>query len=62
MDDTGPDTVLCEFEENVAYVDDRYEIAVPWKKGKVDKLMNNEIQACTRLTNLTHKLSRTRPA
>ena len=44
-DNTGPDTVLCEFEENVAYVDGRYEVALPWKKGKNDKLMNNENQA-----------------
>ena len=39
-------------------VDDRHEVALPWKQGFRDKRLNNEKLACSRLSHLSKKLGR----
>ena len=39
-------------------VDDRYEVALPWKQGLRDKLLNIEKLALSRLSHLSKKLGR----
>ena len=39
-------------------VDDRYEVALPWKQGFRDKLLNNEKLARSRLSHLSKKSER----
>ena len=52
------DPVLQKFQENLRMVDDRYEVALPWKPGTQDRLLNNEKLARVRLQQLGKKLNR----
>ena len=39
-------------------VDDRYQVALPWKPGTQDRLLNNEKLAHVRLQQLGERLHR----
>ena len=52
------DPTLLKFQEEIKIVDDRYEVALPWKQGFRDKLLNNEKLAHSRLSHLSKKLGR----
>ena len=52
------DPTLLKFQEEIKIVDDRYEVALPWKQGFCDKLLNNEKLARSRLSHLSKKLGR----
>ena len=52
------DLTLLKFQEEIKIVDDRYEVALPWKQGFRDKLLNNEKLARSRLSHLSKKLGR----
>ena len=52
------DPTLLKFQEEIKMVDDRYEVALPWKQGFRDKLLNNEKLALSRLSHLSKKLER----
>ena len=53
-----PDPVLSEFKQKVNFVDERYEVALPWKPGGREKVMDNERQARKRLEGLSSKLAK----
>ena len=52
------DPTLLKFQEEIKMVDDRYEVALPWKQGFHDRLLNNEKLALSRLSHLSEKLER----
>ena len=52
------DPVLIDFDKSVTFSDCRYEVALPWKKGKQAELQNNERFARRRLDNLSNKLNK----
>ena len=58
FDEKLRDPVLEKFQENLGMVDDRYEVALPWKPGTQDRLLNNEKLARVRLQQLGKKLNR----
>ena len=51
------DPVLQEFENSVDFVDGRYEVKLPWRRGASSCLQNNEKLAAIRLQNLNRRLT-----
>ena len=52
------DPVLTEFNERVEFIDGRYCVNLPWKKGMKTQLLSNEKAARIRLGSLCRKLER----
>ena len=57
-DENIRDPMLEKFQENLTMVDDRHEVALPWKPGTQHRLLNNEKLARVRLHQLGKKLNR----
>ena len=55
--ESAVDPVLQEFENSVDFVDGRYEIKLPWRRGASSRLQNNEKLAAIRLQNLNLRLT-----
>ena len=63
-DDKGcddADYVLTQFQQDILKVHGRYEVALPWKSGARQRLLNNEKLARRRLENLGRRLDRDPP-
>ena len=63
-DDKGcddADYVLTQFQQDILKVHGRYEVALPWKPGARQRLLNNEKLARRRLENLGRRLDRDPP-
>ena len=55
--ESAVDPVLQEFENSVDFVDGRYEVKLPWRRGSSSRLQNNEKLAAIRLQNLNRRLT-----
>ena len=55
--ESAVDPVLQEFENSVDFVDGRYEVKLPWRRGASSRLQNNEKLAAIRLQNLNRRLT-----
>ena len=55
--ESAVDPVLQEFENSVDFVDGRYEVKLPWRRGSSSRLQNNEKLAAIRLQNLNRCLT-----
>ena len=55
--ESAVDPVLQEFENSVDFVDGRYEVKLPWRRGSSSRLQNNEKLAAIRLQNLNRLLT-----
>ncbi|XP_043234481.1 uncharacterized protein LOC122387894 [Amphibalanus amphitrite] len=57
-DDAEQDQVLKEFSSSVVKADGRYQVALPWKAGAAEHLMDNRPAAEARLQGLSRRLAR----
>ena len=57
--DSVVDPVLENFQQNLQYVEGKYEVGLPWKSSMRDKLLNNERLARVRLAHLNKNLPET---
>ena len=49
---------MVAFEEKIERVGDRYQVGLPWKEGRRDRLVPNKASALKRLQSLQDRLKK----